>query len=79
MGWNATKPAGVEGDNLMKVMETFAHVLSRNLQNHVTDGEVEGRFGYENAYLKSARPELGIPYISYIYIIYMYLKHTQLL
>ena len=58
-GWNATTPSGVEGDNLMKVMETFAHVLSRSLQHHISDGEIAGRIGFEEAFLKSSRHEIG--------------------
>ncbi|XP_050390445.2 cadherin EGF LAG seven-pass G-type receptor 1 [Patella vulgata] len=39
-GWNATQPAGVEGDNLLVVMHLFADVISRSLVYHVIDGLV---------------------------------------
>ena len=58
-GWNATQPPGTEGDNLMKVLETFAHVMSRSLQNHVTDGYIGGKIGYEDAYLFTICPKIG--------------------
>ena len=58
-GWNATKPPGTEGDNLMKVIETFTAVLSRSLQNHVHDGVISGAIGYEEAFLKVARTNFG--------------------
>lgn len=59
LGWSATQPQGTEGDNLMKVMETFCHVISRSLQNHVTDGYISGSVGFENAYLSFSRPKIG--------------------
>ncbi|XP_070181949.1 cadherin EGF LAG seven-pass G-type receptor 1-like [Littorina saxatilis] len=37
VGWNATRPAGAEGDNLMHVMHRFAQVVSRSLIFHVID------------------------------------------
>lgn len=61
-GWNATQPPGTEGDNLMKAIETFAHVMSRSLQNHVTDGNIGGTIGYEDAYLGTVRQKLGNKY-----------------
>ncbi|KAL8609771.1 hypothetical protein ACOMHN_042810 [Nucella lapillus] len=37
VGWNATRPAGAEGDSLMRVMRRFAQVISRSLIFHVVD------------------------------------------
>ena len=37
LGWNATSPAGAEGDSLMQVMHRFAQVISRSLIFHVID------------------------------------------
>ena len=37
LGWNATKPSGSEGDNLMRVMGEFSRVVSRSLIFHVID------------------------------------------
>ena len=58
-GWSATQPPGTEGDNLLKVMETFAHVVSRSLHNHVMDGQIGGTVGYEQAYLSCTRNKIG--------------------
>ncbi|KAL4240048.1 latrotoxin receptor [Mactra antiquata] len=57
-GWNATQPPGTEGDNLMKVIETFAHVVSRSLENHVNDGYITGPIGFEDAYLSTVRQKI---------------------
>ncbi|XP_053392532.1 adhesion G protein-coupled receptor L2-like [Mercenaria mercenaria] len=59
-GWNATQPPGTEGDNLMKVLETFAHVMSRSLQNHMIDGNIGGNVQFEEANLKTVRPKIEI-------------------
>ncbi|KAH9504056.1 hypothetical protein Btru_067637 [Bulinus truncatus] len=37
-GWNATRPAGNEVDQLMQVMHNFADVISRSLDYHIKDG-----------------------------------------
>ncbi|CAL1530170.1 unnamed protein product, partial [Lymnaea stagnalis] len=39
-GWNATRPQGDEGDQLMQVMHSFADVISRSLDYHIKDGLV---------------------------------------
>lgn len=59
LGWNVTRPSGDEGDNLMKVMETFAHVLAQSMENHVNDGSIGGKIGFEQAYMALARHEVG--------------------
>ncbi|WAR25739.1 AGRL2-like protein [Mya arenaria] len=59
LGWNATQPPGTEGDNLLKVMETFAHVVSRILQNQITDGNIHGTVGFEDAYLYAIRQKIA--------------------
>ncbi|KAK7004652.1 latrophilin-3, partial [Biomphalaria glabrata] len=38
VGWNATRPAGNEVDQLMQVMHNFADVISRSLDYHIKDG-----------------------------------------
>ncbi|XP_052778311.1 adhesion G protein-coupled receptor L2-like [Mya arenaria] len=60
LGWNATQPPGTEGDNLLKVMETFAHVVSRILQNQITDGNIHGTVGFEDAYLYAIRQKIEL-------------------
>ena len=59
LGWNVTRPPGEEGDNFMKVMETFAHVLAQSLENHVNDGSIGGKIGFEQAYMMTSRQEIG--------------------
>ena len=54
-----TRPPGEEGDHLMRVTETFAHVLAQSLENHVNDGSIGGKIGFEQAYMMTARPEVG--------------------
>lgn len=58
-GWNATQPPGTEGDSLLQVLETFAHVAAQSLENHVTDGHIGGRIGFEEAYLSTTRAKIG--------------------
>lgn len=41
VGWAATKPAGVEGDSLVRTMGTFASVLARRIEYHVKDGHIK--------------------------------------
>ncbi|XP_052265655.1 adhesion G protein-coupled receptor L2-like [Dreissena polymorpha] len=57
-GWNATQPPGTEGDSLLQVLETFTHVAAQSLENHVTDGHIGGRIGFEEAYLSTARAKI---------------------
>ncbi|XP_076456593.1 cadherin EGF LAG seven-pass G-type receptor 1-like [Babylonia areolata] len=40
VGWNATRPAGAEGDNLMRVMHRFAQVIAGALIVHVVDNRI---------------------------------------
>ncbi|ESO83436.1 hypothetical protein LOTGIDRAFT_169300 [Lottia gigantea] len=55
IGWNATQPRGVEGDNLLSVLKMFANVISRSLIYHVIDGLVT----YENAVIKVFKENIG--------------------
>ena len=55
-----TRPPGEEGDNFMKEMEIFAQVLAQSLENHVNDGSIGGKIGFEQAYMMSARQEIGM-------------------
>ena len=59
LAWSVTRPPGEEGDNLMKVIETFGHVLAQSMENHVIDGSIGGTIGYEQAYMATAKPEIG--------------------
>ena len=60
LGWNVTRPPGEEGDNFMKEMEIFAQVLAQSLENHVNDGSIGGKIGFEQAYMMSSRQEIGM-------------------
>ena len=43
----------------MKVIETFGNVLAQSMENHVNDGSIGGRIGFEQAYMATAREEIG--------------------
>ncbi|XP_033739252.1 cadherin EGF LAG seven-pass G-type receptor 1-like [Pecten maximus] len=41
VGWNATKPAGVEGDNLLSALEAFARTVAKTIQYNIHIGTVD--------------------------------------
>ncbi|XP_021355754.1 cadherin EGF LAG seven-pass G-type receptor 1-like isoform X2 [Mizuhopecten yessoensis] len=42
VGWNATKPAGVEGDNLVSALEAFARTVAKTIQYNIRIGMIDG-------------------------------------
>lgn len=60
VGWNKTKPAGVEGDHLLSVMKRFADIIAKSLEYHFHDRLVKT---YEEADVIIAKENIGMQFM----------------
>ncbi|XP_041364256.1 uncharacterized protein LOC121379672 [Gigantopelta aegis] len=67
VGWNATLPSGVEGDNLMRVMRQFADVISRSLKYHVIDGFISYKDAAVRVFQKNIEFKIETQWIEEFY------------